>query len=218
MRYAALILGLGAAALFTRLGVWQLDRLDQRRALNTALETRLAAPPIALTTGVVATVDSLTFRRVRASGVFAFADEVVEGGRTFRGAPGAYLLTPLRFADGSAVLVLRGWSYAPDGMTVERGAVVEAESVTVEGVLLPVAGRWSVRPDTLPRGYPLLPLVLRRTTPPPALPERLAIVALPPRDNGPHLAYAIQWFAFAVIALVGGVILARRQPVRAGSG
>ncbi len=218
MRLAALVLGLAAAALFVRLGLWQLDRLDQRRILNASLETRLAAPPIALTTGLVAAVDSLTFRRVRARGAFVFADEVVEGGRTFRGAPGAYLLTPLRFVDGTAVLVVRGWTYAADGLTVERESLVEAESTTVEGVLLPVAGRWSVRPDTLTRGYPLLPLVLRRTVPPPALPERVAIVALPPRDDGPHLSYAIQWFAFAVIAVVGGVILARRPPARSGAG
>ena len=33
----------------------------------------------------------------------------------------------------------------------------------------------------------------------------------PPRlDDGPHLSYAIQWFAFAAIALAGAVVVARR--------
>jgi surfeit locus 1 family protein len=32
-----------------------------------------------------------------------------------------------------------------------------------------------------------------------------------PLDDGPHLSYAIQWFAFGVIALVGGSILVARE-------
>jgi cytochrome oxidase assembly protein ShyY1 len=33
----------------------------------------------------------------------------------------------------------------------------------------------------------------------------------PPLDEGPHLNYAIQWFAFAAIALVGAVVVVRQQ-------
>jgi len=29
--------------------------------------------------------------------------------------------------------------------------------------------------------------------------------------DGPHLSYAIQWFSFAVIIVVGSVALARKQ-------
>lgn len=37
---------------------------------------------------------------------------------------------------------------------------------------------------------------------------------LPPPtvDAGPHRSYAAQWFAFAIIAVVGGVLLFRRTP------
>jgi cytochrome oxidase assembly protein ShyY1 len=38
-------------------------------------------------------------------------------------------------------------------------------------------------------------------------PARLAPPAL---DDGPHLSYAIQWFSFAVIAIVGAGIVAYR--------
>jgi surfeit locus 1 family protein len=34
---------------------------------------------------------------------------------------------------------------------------------------------------------------------------------LPELSEGPHLSYAIQWFTFAVIALVGFVVLALRE-------
>ena len=34
---------------------------------------------------------------------------------------------------------------------------------------------------------------------------------IPELDDGPHLSYAFQWFAFATIATVGYVILVRRE-------
>jgi cytochrome oxidase assembly protein ShyY1 len=41
----------------------------------------------------------------------------------------------------------------------------------------------------------------------------LPVPAAPPTfdDEGPHLAYAIQWFAFLVIGLVGYVFLIRKS-------
>jgi len=211
MRIAPLVVGLGTAAVCARLGVWQVDRLAQRRAWNAEVEARLAAPPLTVTSGLTATPpESLTYRRVEARGVFAFADEQVEPNRSFRGAPGVYVVTPLRFADGTGILVQRGFTYAPDGMTVDLAAVAEPESTVVRGILLAPTGRGAVHPDTAQVGYPLFPLVVRRTQVDTGLPARLALVGPPVLDEGPHLSYAIQWFSFALIALVGGVLLARR--------
>jgi len=212
VRWAALLLGFGVAALCARLGFWQLDRHAERRAWNASVEGRLAQPPVLLTSGAWSgTADSLTYRRARAAGAFAFADQAVEFHRSHRGAPGVFVLTPLRLADGTGVLVNRGWTFAADGRTVDLGPLAEPESAFVEGVLLPPAGRLAVRPESLTVGYPLYPLILRRAgTPAGAAPE-LTPAALPPRDGGPHLSYAFQWFAFATIAAVGGVILARRS-------
>jgi surfeit locus 1 family protein len=120
------------------------------------------------------------------------------------------VVTPLRFADGTGVLVQRGFAAAPDGMTVDAARLAEPASTVVEGVLLAPTGRLAVHPESVAVGYPLLPLVIRRTTPSVDMPEGLAIAPLPALDAGPHLSYAIQWFAFATIALVGGGILARR--------
>src|SRR6266487_35375 len=54
-----------------------------------------------------------------------------------------------------------------------------------------------------------LPFVIQLETRDPlaGLPRRWPLPAL---DNGPHLSYAIQWFSFAVIALVGTAVLIRR--------
>lgn len=212
MRVAGVVLGLVVAAVCVRLGLWQLDRHAERRAWNTQVEARLAAPPVTLTSGA-ATVDAddLTYRRARAVGVFAFADQVTEGNKSYRGAPGVYVVTPLRFADGTGILVNRGWTYAPDGMTANLAPLTELDTASVEGVLLPPSGRLATRPESLPVGYPLFPLILRRTERPDALPAGLAPALLPARDAGSHLSYAFQWFAFAVIGVVGGVLLARRS-------
>jgi surfeit locus 1 family protein len=210
MRWLALLIGFGAAAVCARLGIWQLDRHAERRDWNAQVEARLAAPSILLTSGTTAlAADSLTYRRARAAGTFVFADQTVEINRSLHGTPGVFVLTPLRFADGTAILVNRGWTFAPDGRTADLAALAEPESTFVEGVLLPPVGRFAVQPDSLDVGYPLSPLILRRTGAAEA-PGRLTPVVIPPRDAGPHLSYAFQWFAFGVIGLVGGVILARR--------
>jgi surfeit locus 1 family protein len=212
MRVAGVLLGLVVAAACVRLGLWQLDRHAERRAWNSRVQARLAGPPVTLTSGAVrADVETLTYRRAHATGVFAYDDQVTEGNKSHQGAPGVYVLTPLRFADGTGILVNRGWTYAPDGMTADLTVLREADSAIVEGVLLPPSGRLAVRPDTLPVGYPLHPLILRRAERNDPLPTGLVAAFLPARDAGPHLSYAVQWFAFAVIALVGGTLLARKS-------
>ena len=45
------LLTLAVAILFVGLGFWQLARLDQRKALNAELESRLAMPPHCTTNG-----------------------------------------------------------------------------------------------------------------------------------------------------------------------
>jgi len=212
VRWAPLVVGFGAAAVCARLGVWQVHRLGERRALNARLEARLAEPALSLRSGVTAQpADSLAYRRATARGVFAFPDQVIEGGRSYQGAPGVHVVTPVKFADGTGVLVVRGWTYSPDARTVDLAALSEPETTTVVGILVPPSGWGRVQPESVAVGYPLLPVLLRRTETAAGAPATLIPVPLPPRDNGPHLSYAVQWFAFATIAVVGGVILALRQ-------
>lgn len=215
MRWLPAVLGLVAAAVCLRLGVWQLDRRAERLAWNAGVERRMASPAITVMSGIPEVpAESLAFRRARAEGRFAFEDQVVVRNRTHRGVPGVHVLTPLRFPDGTAVLVNRGWTYAPDAATADLDAVAEPTEAAVEGVFEP-PDRRAVVPDSLPVEYPLFPLVLRRLSPAPGGPEALLPAVLPALDAGPHLSYAVQWFVFATIAAVGGVILSVR-PGRPG--
>lgn len=203
------ILAVLIAAVCVRLGLWQLDRREQRRARNAQLAARLALPPLELpANGPPPDVETARQRRVVARGVYDYAAEKAWPGRSFEGTPGVALVTPLRLADGSAVLVDRGWVPSPDAFHVEHASYREADSVTVQGIaFIPPRGRGDVDPS----GF--LPFIVQQEEPAASrgLPRRWPTPAL---DNGPHLAYAMQWFSFAIIALVGTALLIRRKKER----
>jgi surfeit locus 1 family protein len=152
-------------------------------------------------------VDSVRQRRVLAHGAYDFSAEQTWPGRSFQGTPGVALVTPLRLADGSAVLVDRGWVPSPDAYHVDRTLYREPDSAMVVGLaVIPPRGRG----DVSTAGY--LPFVIQLEAPDPpverGLPRRWPLPAL---DDGSHLSYAIQWFSFAAIALVGTAALLRSR-------
>jgi len=186
------------------LGRWQLNRLAQRRARNAVLAARLALPSLQARRDIPA--DSARQRRVVAQGVYDFSAERTWPGRSFQGTPGVALVTPLRLADGSVVLVDRGWVPSPDAFHVDHALYREPDTATVTGIaVIPPRGRGDV--DVA--GF--LPFVIQLETPEPppkrGLPRRWPPPAF---DDGPHLSYAIQWFSFALIALVGTAVLIRK--------
>lgn len=204
-----------AATVCVGAGIWQLRRLDQRRARNALIAARRALPPLELGSRAVGAVeaagafvvDSVRQRRVIAHGAYDFSAEQTWPGRSFQGTPGVALVTPLRLADGSAVLVDRGWVPSPDAYHVDRSLYREPDSATVVGLaVIPPRGRGDVNTT----GY--LPFVIQLEAPDPpverGLPRRWPLPAL---DDGSHLSYAIQWFSFAAIALVGTAALLRSR-------
>ncbi len=228
-RYGIFILGAAVAAVCVRLGFWQVSRLHQRRALRAQLERRERMPPLDLA-ALKDGADSLAYRPATVRGTFDFAHQLLVTERVVDEVPAVYVVTPLRYGD-RAVLVERGWTPSADGYSAPLDALAEPDTATVTGVLLsvprgaaPDAGAWPLHvrrddPATLAERvpYPLFPLVLRRTHATGPLPAGLRPVAAPTLDNGPHLSYAIQWFSFAAIAVVGSIILfAKQRPGRDG--
>ena len=226
------VLAVAMAALCIRLGFWQLDRLEQRRSANAARAAGLAQAPVDV--GDALAEPDAAYRPVTATGTYDPTAELVLYGRPLDGRPGDHVLTPLVLGDGTRVLVDRGWVPTAEDAdrTVPPAAAPPAGPVTVEGVLVPgedgdafgdqdPVGATVIRAVNLdelvaagaavaPTGY----VLLTAQTPAPAT---LPVPApLPPEDEGPHLSYAIQWFAFATIALVGAVIVLRRGRRQAG--
>ncbi|HWZ61243.1 MAG TPA: SURF1 family protein [Gemmatimonadaceae bacterium] len=216
------------ATLFTRLGFWQLSRLAERRARNALVIQRLAQPPVALA-ALPRDTAVAHLRRVVLDGRYDYAHEMAWTNLSHDGSPGVHLLTPLRRAGtDTAVLVDRGWVYAPDGMTVDRARWREADTVSgigrVQEIGRPFAEpatrvghpdeiRW-LSPDSVGRwaGYPVAPFYVALDGDTSiAKPVRTPAPAL---DEGPHLDYAIQWFSFAAIAIFGTIVAVFREPPR----
>jgi surfeit locus 1 family protein len=217
---AALGGALVIAAACVRLGVWQLDRLRQRRARNAQVLATRSRPPIPVA-GSLST-DSARDRRLFARGAYDYTHERLWHGRSYEGVPGVDLVTPLRLPDGTAVLVDRGWAPSPDGYHVDQGAYREGDSAEVLGIgVTAPRAPGDVDPaalrDSLP--YPLLLFVIqelrRSPTSPtsPNLPQPPVRWPAPELSDGPHLSYAIQWFSFAVIIVVGSFALAKKRAV-----
>jgi surfeit locus 1 family protein len=208
------VFALAVAALCVRLGIWQLARLDTRRARNAEILAARHQPPIELR-GRDVTADEARDRRIHARGIYDWTHERVWPGRTWEGAPGVALLTPLRLPDGSAVFVDRGFAPSADARHVDRAAWREPDSASVVGLgLAAPRGRGDVNlaalADSLP--YPVLQFVVQLlpADSPAVRPTPLRWRAPTPND-GPHLSYAIQWFSFAVIILVGTTLLLKKQ-------
>ena len=222
-----LLLGIVAAAACIRLGVWQLERLSERRTVNRELKARAETPPVTLARLPTDTGDA-HYRRVRISGTYDFDREFVITNRSRAGSPGVNIITPLRNAAGdTAVLVNRGWVYAPDGMSVKLTAWHEPPAVSADGYVENFSARagqpksasarnayrWMDR-ETLSQEipYPIAPyyivLIGETQNPPANVPPR---VPVPPLDEGSHLSYAFQWFSFATISIIGMVLYLRRK-------
>jgi surfeit locus 1 family protein len=224
-------------ALCIRLGFWQLDRLRERRALNARVAARLATPPVP-DAAALADTTGLAYRMITARGHYDNERSIVLPGRSHRGIPGVHLLTPLRLdGRGDAVLVNRGWLPSADAATLPLEQFARSDAVTVRGLILPFPGAAQSLAPPEPGGtagtafrrvwfrvdaaalraqypYPLLPVTVQElpSTGADSYPVRLDPPVL---DEGPHLGYALQWFSFALIAIVGWLALVfRRRPAR----
>ena len=220
-----------------RLGFWQLQRLKERRASNALVIARLTEAPTPLR--AIPPDAMARFRRATVSGTYDFENEFVLTSRSRNGSPGVHLITPLRLADtDTAILVNRGWAYAPDGMRIDLTLYREDTNAVVDGfveeysrapgmVSTPSVARAVRRLDRdsiaarLP--YPVAPVVLvqRRDTGEFIAVERGTPIRAepPPLDEGSHRSYAIQWFAFAVVGIAGSILVLQRDKTRrAGDG
>lgn len=210
------------------LGLWQLRRRGQRRELNARIIARLGDPPVPVT-ALPRDSSSLHYRQLRVRGVYDYAHQITLVDRSRNGSPGVNILTPVRIAGtDTAVLVNRGWVYAPDGVTTKLSTWREADSIDALGYARPLSVPYPGKPEMErhPGAYRWVALgPLRSAIPYPLYPftvvleeGRVASTGAPPRvpppplDEGPHMNYAIQWFAFATIAVVGSIAYLRSNP------
>lgn len=238
---AGLVAVLLVAAVCVRLGIWQLDRRHQRLGYNARVETQAEAEPAPLAAALDAASGDpaeAEFRRVIVEGTYDASRQFLVLAQSYQGSPGEHVVTPLLLADGRAVLVNRGFVPVTDPRAAVPGdAAPPAGSVIVAGTFrAPEEGGRVLDADPEAEGagtvgfltrvdvdavadhvpYDLVPGWVRVEA---ERPDRqgVPIPLLPPEPGeGPHLPYAVQWFTFATIFLVGWGVLVHRQARRFG--
>jgi surfeit locus 1 family protein len=227
------LLVFAGTALCIRLGIWQLDRLEQRRAFNAQFESARAQPAVDLNREKPETIEEMEWRPVKATGEYDFENQVAVRNQYYGNEYGYHLLTPLQF-NGEAVFVDRGWIPAENNSTPSDWRKYdEAGTVTVSGQIRlgqtkPAIGGVE---NTLPKDgsrlevwnnadlaqiagqmpYPVLPVYIQPaadaydTEPPIPFQPTIELT------EGPHFGYALQWFTFAAILFVGYPFFLRKQ-------
>ena len=211
-RVPATLAAVAAAILFSVLGDWQLGRAAEKRALAADFARQDAAQDIRSVPA-----DGPRYPRVFARGQYDADHQFLLDNRVHAGRAGVHVLTPMRLADGSTVLVNRGWQ--PFGATR-----TDLPEVAVSDEVRTIHGRL----DRLPRppielegveatGWPRLMQYPNADKLGAALGRELydGMILLDPAEpdgfvrewtvpgSGPdrNLGYAVQWFAFAALAI-----------------
>jgi surfeit locus 1 family protein len=230
------LLVMAALGVLVRLGIWQLDRLEWRRSFNTRVTAQLAAPELDLNREIPTTeLFDMEYRKVTVSGEYVHSQEVLLRNQVWEGKLGFRVLTPLKIEGTDwAVLVDRGWIPFDQAQSPERQVFAEVGHVTVEGMIR----RPQEKPDiggvpdpTLAPGetrldvwtvvnlvriqeqssLEMLPVWIQQA--PDASWVGPPYRALPEIEitEGPHMGYALQWFAFAIILGIGYPFFMRGQ-------
>ncbi len=215
-----------AALIFTGLGVWQVERRSWKLDLIDRVDQRIHAAPVAppgQTEWPRVTAQDFEYRHVTLSGVFDNERETLVQAVTELG-PGFWVITALRLADGTSVLVNRG--FVPAERRDPASREQPSGEVTVTGLLRisePGGGflrandarsdRWYSRDVAaiaaargIDRAAPYF--IDSDASPSPGGFPVGGLTVVQFRNS--HLVYALTWFTLALMSL-GGLIVLRRS-------
>ncbi|MEP7134078.1 MAG: SURF1 family protein [Chloroflexota bacterium] len=232
----ATLLVIAGTLVLARLGIWQLDRLEQRRAFNAQVISARSQSVLDLNQEQPEDISKMEWRPVQVTGKYDFENQVAIRNQYYGNQYGYHLLTPL-LSQGTAVLVDRGWIPADGNSTPEAWRKYdEAGEVKVIGQIRLGSGKPAIGgvADALPAdgsklalwnnadvaqvagqlAYPILPVYIQTNADPsdtePPIPFQPAIEL----TEGPHMGYALQWFTFAAILFFGYPFFVRKQEIQ----
>jgi surfeit locus 1 family protein len=212
-------LSLVGVLLFSMLGRWQLHRADEKRVLFEGFAAGSAAV-MELPTGLD---PASRYQRVRARGRYDSSRQFLLDNMSHDGVPGYHVLTPLLRANGSVVVVDRGFVPSSGDRSVLPSVRVSEMPREVTGradflprpaveLAAPPASGWPRLvsfPDTAglaaALGAAVHPQVLLLDA---AEPDGYLRDWQPPgMPPGRHIGYAVQWFGLAAAVLVAWIVL-----------
>lgn len=210
-----------AVVLFARLGIWQMHRADEAKAFQAAIAAQAQAAPLRLDAAALGDdPGQFHWRPVEVSGAWDNAHQILLDNQVADGAAGYFVFTPLRLPGcGCAALVNRGWIPAGADRAALPSIPPASARPTIRGVAAPApASGFGIEPGAaerlgagLLRAQRLNPAELSAWTGLRIAP--LTVLLAPDEPDGfrrrwrppdahadRHIAYALQWFLFALIA------------------
>lgn len=203
------------------LGMWQLNRAEEKQLFFKIQEQRVQSEVVVLTPDAPVDIGALKYNKVSASGHYDTAHQFLLDNQINAGVVGYFVLTPFMLEDtAKAVLVNRGWIPLKDrtqlpevnvtnGQTTILGRINSFPGVGIKlsGAEIP-ANSWpsvvglvdsAVLSKTL--GYPLLSFQVELANNQANGYKRdwQTTTLMRPEQ---HTAYAVQWFALALILTV----------------
>jgi cytochrome oxidase assembly protein ShyY1 len=229
--FGYLALAIIFAIICVLLALWQLSRRADAVAEIDRVQHNFDSSPISLDHALPTLTSfraSEKWTPVVVEGKYLEADQLLVRNRPLDGNPGFEVLTPLLLADGTVFVIDRGW--LPTGTTQDIPDSVPAPPAgQVRVVARLTAGEPTLDNHSAPAGQIAtvhLTDVARVVGKPtftgayglldsesPAPAERPIAVTKPAPDEGPHLSYAVQWFAFALLGF-GALGYGLRQEYR----
>lgn len=208
------------ALICLRAGIWQMNKLEARKQENAIARANLVADPVDLN-DVVRKGGKVTaeaeWTTVRVVGTYDPAHELTVKFTTRNSAPGVDVVTPLALDDGTEILIDRGWMQTlnnnerpeitdrpPPGRVAVVGWLRQNNGAD-DSAVRPVDGQVRAISSTAIGKELSLPLRdgyldLQEQSGGTGSLER---APLPDLGQGPHFFYAIQWWFFGLLAIVG---------------
>ncbi len=232
---------LAVLALTLSAGRWQLGRAEQKVELQQRMAAAAGAPAVDATVLAARDPAGFAWQPVSAVGRFDAARVVFLDNRLRDGVAGYEVLTPLRLAGSHRVLLInRGWIAAPPQRDRLPSVRTPEGEVRVTGVAVLPSARfmelregtdeaarwqnWTIERARSRWSLDLLPFALLLEQPAMAAPDGAALDDglarnWPRPDVGidKHRGYALQWFSFALIAVVVWAVLGLRRVPEEGA-
>ena len=220
-------------ALCVRLGIWQLDRLESRRAFNAQVKSMRALPPLDLNQEGTESIAEMEWRSMKVAGEYDFENQIALRNQYHGDQYGYHLWTPLLF-NRTAVLVDRGWIPADGNSTPsdwrkydEPGVVSIAGQIRLgqtkptlggvvdtmpeNGAALEIWNNGDVERITDQLPYPALRVYIQPNPDAADIEPPIPFQPILELTEGPHFGYALQWFTFASILFIGYPFYLQKQ-------
>jgi surfeit locus 1 family protein len=227
--------GIALVVLFVNLGVWQLERAEEKRAIEAAFsdagEGAVVNDLARENSGRIADGEIALYQPLSASGRYLADRQFLIDNMILDGRVGYFVITPFEWSrDEPLLLVNRGWlpktsaaaiipaigmnAGAGENITGKAGKLprvgIRAGDAFTGGPQWPRIANWPTLDELATAlGRDVLPFILLAD---PA-PGSNLVRSWEPRQAGPmrHIGYAVQWFALALAVIATAVVVYRKK-------